>query len=309
MTREANVGASRVAAIVGLDPYRSDYDVWLELTGRAEPWRGNDATRRGQRLEPVLIDYYRELHPDERVISGGEYRLKGTPILAHPDARAYRAVGAPPHRVIEAKSAAIEAAGHADTTKWGDAGTDQVPDHYLVQTQVQMAAVGCDEASIPAIIGGRGFVEYLVPRSDRLVARLVEMVVTWYDLYVVGDRPPEGKPPSLDTLARVIRREGKAVEVERSLVSEWVRCRDDAKRAEQAQDEARARLLAALGDGDEGTVDGQTWITYRLTRPSKPRVDADELRARHPDVYAEVSRVPEGYRVLRATKAASEEAS
>lgn len=304
-----NVGASQIAPILGLDPYRSPYDAWLELTGRVEPWEGNEATRRGIRLEPVLIDYYRELHPEDRVISGGEYRLEGTPILVHPDARAYSPVkGTAAERVIEAKTAAIEAAGFADTSAWGEPGTDAVPAHYLVQVMAQMAAVGCGEASVVALIGGRGFAEYVVPRNETLVGRIVEITCRWYDVHVTADTPPAidgpGTAPDLDSLKRVIRQEGRAVEIERSLVTDWLRSKDALKGAEQVEAHARARMLAALDDAESGTVDGEAWITYRRTSPKTPKLDAKRVKAEHPDVFSACSELPKGYRVLRATKAA-----
>lgn len=58
--RKTGVGGSDAAAVMGLSPWRSPYDVWMEKTGHPS-WRPpeeNDAMRFGKLLEPILADEY-----------------------------------------------------------------------------------------------------------------------------------------------------------------------------------------------------------------------------------------------------------
>ena len=56
--RREGISASEMAAIVGLDPYRSPIDVFLDKTGRAAPFAGNERTHWGNLLEdPIRNDY------------------------------------------------------------------------------------------------------------------------------------------------------------------------------------------------------------------------------------------------------------
>ena len=54
--RRQRIGATDVSAIMGVNPYSTAYDVWLDKTGKLEPWDGNDATSIGNILEPSILD-------------------------------------------------------------------------------------------------------------------------------------------------------------------------------------------------------------------------------------------------------------
>ena len=54
------IGASDVAAVLGVDPYRTRLQVWEEKVGIAEPFAGNRHTRRGTRLEEVAAEVFSE---------------------------------------------------------------------------------------------------------------------------------------------------------------------------------------------------------------------------------------------------------
>ena len=55
--RREFVGASEVAAILGLSPYSKPFDVWAVKKGIVEPFKGNEATRLGQTLESSILDH------------------------------------------------------------------------------------------------------------------------------------------------------------------------------------------------------------------------------------------------------------
>lgn len=67
--RRHRIGASEIAAILGLNEYMSPLDVWLVKTGRKPPFEGNEHTRRGQRQEAQILAWLSEelgkpvLHP------------------------------------------------------------------------------------------------------------------------------------------------------------------------------------------------------------------------------------------------------
>ena len=55
--RKKAIGASDVAAILGVSPWASGWDVWADKTDRLERWEGNEQTRLGQFFEPSVLDY------------------------------------------------------------------------------------------------------------------------------------------------------------------------------------------------------------------------------------------------------------
>lgn len=58
--RKSGIGGSDVAAVLGMSPWRSPMDVWLEKTGRSEPVEENDAMYWGKKLEALVADRYCE---------------------------------------------------------------------------------------------------------------------------------------------------------------------------------------------------------------------------------------------------------
>lgn len=56
------IGGSDVAAILGLDPYKTRLQVYEEKIGEGEPFEGNHHTRRGQRLEEIAAEEYMTKH-------------------------------------------------------------------------------------------------------------------------------------------------------------------------------------------------------------------------------------------------------
>lgn len=56
--RKSGLGASEIACITGLHPWRSALSVWLEKTGRAEPRPPTSRSELGNRMEPIIADWY-----------------------------------------------------------------------------------------------------------------------------------------------------------------------------------------------------------------------------------------------------------
>ena len=64
-TRNKGVGGSELAAVLGLSPYETPYDVWLRKTGQSDPIEDNQYMKRGRILEPIIADGLVDLLKDE----------------------------------------------------------------------------------------------------------------------------------------------------------------------------------------------------------------------------------------------------
>lgn len=56
--RTQGIGSSDVASIMGVNKYKTVRELWLDKTKRAEPFKGNEFTERGSRLEKFARDLY-----------------------------------------------------------------------------------------------------------------------------------------------------------------------------------------------------------------------------------------------------------
>lgn len=56
--RKNCITATDIATILGINPYKTPYQLWQEKLGLKEPEPENDAMRRGKLLEPIALDTY-----------------------------------------------------------------------------------------------------------------------------------------------------------------------------------------------------------------------------------------------------------
>ncbi|EQD55714.1 Phage-related protein endonuclease-like protein, partial [mine drainage metagenome] len=215
------------------------------------------AMERGVRLEPMIIDAAAEilgcemtrnievLHP------GGIFAVNLDGCTRGPS----------PSVIVEAKSV-------ASFDGWGEAGTDQVPDHYLIQVMFQLmvcrAAAApdrhdfawCAAAKINAFTGNLEVRLYRVDYDAALAETIETECLKFWERHVRPKIAPPDAPKNADTFRRILRQDGKTVE----LPSEWgIEYREIHKKINDLQadlEAVRARILARMGDADTALLGG-----------------------------------------------------
>lgn len=286
--RRKHIGASEVSALFGLSPWKNAYDVWLEKTGKLETIdNSNEAIALGHAMEGHLLRW--AAHEEGIKIVRNQFRVHAGGILSATHdalARDGQPIG------FEAKTAGV-LRGYADREEWGEDGTDQIPEGYLLQCMAQMAVSGLDVVIVPALLGGRGRALYRVLPNKDLIEAIVERVGTFWEKHVLTDTPPEGVP-SIEIVRHVRRTPGKRIRVDSELVKAW-RVADFAeKQAKEKNDEAKARLLAMMGDADEGDSD---MGIVKVSKTKTSRIDVDKLRKEFPEIAAKVTKETESPRI------------
>ena len=56
--REKCITATDIATIMGVNPYKTAYQLWQEKLGLRDPEKENDAMKRGKSLEPMALEHY-----------------------------------------------------------------------------------------------------------------------------------------------------------------------------------------------------------------------------------------------------------
>jgi predicted phage-related endonuclease len=191
---------------------------------------------------------------------------------------------------------------------WGDENTDQVPDHVYVQAHVHMLCVGGDghapQCFVPAFLGGRGFVMFVVPRSSGLSEMISQAAVEFWERNVIQRIPPSDSLPTLDMVKRVRREPKKIVPVDPILVANYLTQKASLEEAKKAEAESRRELLAALGDAEAG--DAGTEGTFTYMRQTRRSLDSKALKAEHSDLVANYMRET-SFPVLRFPKRSSDD--
>lgn len=181
--RKKGIGGSDVAAIMGISPWKSPLEVWLEKTGRADApdLSDKEAVAMGTELEGVVLDMYRRRHPDyaaQRVNA-----ILTSTIRPWAQASLDAIVRDPElgWGVLEIKTGSRE-------SEWAEG----VPLHYLTQVTHYLSVTGYPFADVAALIGDYGlhYHEYRVMCDDEDLRAVVESVDEFWADCVEKDRMP-----------------------------------------------------------------------------------------------------------------------
>lgn len=269
--RRRGVGGSDVAAIMGLSPWRSAYEVWVEkLSGRVEDISGRPAVMWGNILEPVVGEHYATEHPDRLV-----RRVNGMcRSLARPWAQASLDYEVRDPElgwgVLEIKTTGMRSVGD-----W-DGG---VPLHYQTQIAHYMAVTGRPFADVAVLIGGQDYREFRVMRDPEDEATVCDEVDRfWHDYVERGIPPAVGRRDSPALLKE--HESGEGIVDEGSTPDLFVRYLRARRRLDEARDEVAelgSMVRERIGDrSGVRTPDGtMTWVRRRVRRCDYGALDRD----------------------------------
>lgn len=284
--RKTMVGATDAAAILGVSPWRTAVDVWMEKTGRIEPADLSDveAIRIGNVLEGPVAELYtmetgRELARPVGTSRHPDYHF----VACHPDFIA-------PGGLVECKTFGIANPMTKDKRdQWGDDDSDQVPTQYLVQCHYQMLVTGAAWVDLAALIGGQGLRIFRVDRDEAFCQHMLKTVVDFWENHVIADVAPE--PVNLgDCKLLYPEDDGSTVQggdehVE--LIRQLHALKASKKETEAHIASVELQIKKAMGDAYKLEVGGQIVATWGVSY--QDRVDSKALRAKYPEIARECS--------------------
>lgn len=264
----AGLGASEIAAALGLSRWKAPITLWLEKTGRQKPTPANEPAEWGIKLEPIIRAEYVERHGVEvRIPRASEY---------HPDLPWARAtvdgyVYAPDEHgdLVRSHLVEVKAPGLRMADDWGDADEPEVPDYYYVQAVWQMFVTGLRRhVDFAVLLGGQSYFERTVHHDADLEAEIVNGATEFMRL-VESDTPPgvDASDAHARYLRSLIKHNDKPIEAPADVDAMATRWRDivrDVKLLEDEEALLKNRLLARcveLGASKLKTSVGQIAVT------------------------------------------------
>ena len=254
--RKLQLGASDVAAVIGVSPWSTPWQVWAEKTGRLDDWEGNENTRLGQRFEAAVLDEAEhqlgDLERNVRIVHDA------LPLAATLDGRVI-ATGEP----VEAKCTGLLYKPFGD---WGEPGTDEVPEYYLVQVHTQLIITAQEMGFLFALIAGRGVVRYEVTSNAALHDRIANICADWWHKHITLDQEPSRESAvKLDVVKRLRKVADKTIAFgneELELIRQREELKQVAKVTKDRIEATEAKLLMALGDAEAANVPDGSELTY-----------------------------------------------
>ena len=177
---------------------------------------------------------------------------------------------------------------------WGEEGTDQVPEHYLLQCQHYMAVGGYDSFDLAVLIGGNDHRVYHIPRNERLIADLIEIESSFWKDYVEAGVCPmaDGSESSFTSLKKLQptakMQKGLIAKTANEEINQAIgRMADlnyDGKQIKTEYDKLKALVMQFMGGASELMIEDVVVATYRNNRDGV-KFDAKALKVKHPELY------------------------
>lgn len=274
--RTKYLGGSDVAGILGISPWKTPLDVYLD---KVQPRRIEDPKKqkifsRGKRMEPYVIDMLAEEEGLYIIARGNRYRdCQHDFLAAEIDAETECGLNVEIKTVSPFKS-----------KEWGEEYTDAVPVHYTAQAMHGLMVTGKQTCIFGVLIGGDDFRVYRVERDDETIAAIREKELDFWGR-IQRLEPPEAVAVS-DILRMFERDSGYAIEADGKAVNALVKLRNlkaQAKSLEAEIEEAETSLKLYMQDKSILTVNGAPVLTWK-TQNTK-RFDQKAFEAANASMY------------------------
>lgn len=202
--RRTRVGSSEVGALLGIDPYKSAFDVWMEKQLPPKP-NGEDHRTWGLDMESAIIPNHLRRNKYDLVIpvdDEGKPTEDGRwpsmphpslPIICTPDAIALK-----DGVLIDVQAKNDQGFGQIE---WGEAGTDDAPLLYVAQVVMELGVLRAknpDKAyshgELAVSIRGGEPQGFRIEFNPELFGDLGEICAKWKRDHLDTGKPPEGSP-------------------------------------------------------------------------------------------------------------------
>lgn len=255
------ISASKVPAILGLSPWQSPYELYKVMRGEIEPKPGNSETSRGHYLEPAILEWFFDRHPE---LTRGPTRT-----VRHPEHPEWTCTPD-----AEADGDPVEAKSVAYPDGFGDEGTAEVVPYYLAQGAWQMVCTGRRIVYMPIITGGLEFREYVIRWED--VEQDVPIILDY--VHDFQRRLREGDAPDFDgsdSTYQTVRRlhpgiEDHTVTIPEAMASAFATALAAEKAAVAEARRHKAIIADYMGEARKATTEDGQAVATRSSRGGTP---------------------------------------
>jgi len=256
--RKGGIGSSDAAAAVGLNPYKSQLELWMEKTGQDEqlpkvdPQDESSPLYWGTLLEPIVAAHYTRR-------TGNKVRRVNA-VLQHPSepwmlANLDREVmGTPEVQILECKTAGINGA-----RLWKDG----VPEYVQLQVMHQLAVTGAQAADVAVLIGGQDLQVHRIERDEALIANLMALERQFWGHVQRCEPPPADGSDSADVALRALypRDSGQTLDLSQDFemsaaFSDLLAVRQVIANHNELEAQLKQRIQQRMGEASQALFEG-----------------------------------------------------
>lgn len=287
--RKGGIGSSDAAAAVGLHPYKSPLQLWMEKTGRehllpqVDPDDPTSPMYWGTLLEPIVAAHYtRRTGLRVRRINAVLQHPEHPWMLANIDREV---IGSPQVQLLECKTA-----GYHGARSWEDG----VPEYVQLQVMHQLAVTGKPAADVAVLICGQELRIHRIERDETMIAQLIELERRFWRCVETDTAPPPDGSESADVALRALwpRDNGQAVDftgdmVMSSTFSDLLALRQILAGAIAREAQVKQRIQQRMGEATTARFDAGE-VRWKRSKDSTA-VDVDRLLVDQPGLASAYS--------------------
>ncbi len=271
--RKKTIGGSDAAAVVGLNPYSSQYYLFSEKTGKIPGFSGNLATEVGTFLEEFVAKKF-EQETGKKVRRENAFIYNDEYPWAHANV----------DRVVCNESALLEIKT-TDSLNMKKFKNGEYPANYYCQAIHYLSVTGKERCYLAVLIGNKEFRWFVIERDEAEIAALMTAEADFWE-YVKNNTPPpvDGYKATTDAVNSIYADSNdNVVDLygHRSDLSQYIALNQQIKQLEKMRDEAANRVKSFMGESGGGECDG-----FRVSWKSSTRrtFDSKRFAADNPDI-------------------------
>ena len=306
--RQQGIGSSDAAAAVGLSPYKSPLQLWVEKTGQArfpEPDPKDDSHPMywGTLLEPIVAAHYtRRTGLRVRRINAMLQHPRHPWMLANVDREV---LGSAEVQLLECKTAGIHGA-----RLWNDG----VPEYVQLQVMHQLAVTGKTACDVAVLIGGQELRIHRIQRDEAVIERLIALEAAFWERVRDRQAPPADGSDSAEVALRALypQDDGQTLDLTQdtemgSTFSDLQAIRQRIQACELEEARLRQCIEARMGEASKAVFETGE-VTWRRARDSLV-LDSKRLLAEQPQLIETHGKLRLGSRRFLMTSSESSESS
>ena len=279
--RRKGIGGSDVATVLGLNKYKSVYQLWLEKTGQVEVTSAqSEAAYWGNTLEEVVAEEFSK--------RTGKKVRKRNQVFEH---QKYHFLRANIDRDVVGENAVLECktANQYLANEWDE---DEIPIQYICQVQHYMNVLNLDYVYFAVLIGGQKFIWKKMERDQELIDMITEKLVEfWTENVEKGIEPAiDGLKATSDFLTqRYLDTDENETELNAAFdenIANLARLKSDRKIIDENITLLENKLKQALGKSDATIgITPNNIVSWKKTQSK--RLDKKKLAEKYPDIAAD----------------------
>jgi len=280
--RQFSFGASEAAAVCGLSRWQQPLSVYESKRNFRPPQhKGTEEQKRGHRFEKVVLDWYLEK-------TGGTIHLP--PMLIHPK---HEFMSASPDALWCGDEIGklpwsygldyipVDAKTTAHSAEFGEPGTDDIPQEYVMQAQQQMAVTDAKRCDLPVLFPNYQLRIYKVDRCDSLIGLIVDAEREMLERVQNEDPPPPNwsHPKTYELIRAVHGVSGDVVQMSEQSTLLWSENEELGKKINDLKHQVelnKAKVLHEMGEAGIGNLTDDRQLVRKIIKREAREVRATE---------------------------------